>query len=227
MKRITTTISLVYTGVLLVVISSCKQCTINNSSEQYTSASTHIGIPVIETQVDTLKSIGTSSIDNTEYHETKEYQVLNSLCKNELANERVLYYFWYDINRDGKKELWVMLEFSSGDWMYTLFNIDKRRYEITELDRIHIPRFSTTYRGKGYLIVERYKWGWEEWDKLYWDNGLKMETIYENSILPADNDGKEGLEYSHPKEPEMPVEKYNKDLVNLLMKRIFKLQEEE
>ena len=64
----------------------------------------------------------------TDYYETKEYQVLHSLCNNELAHERVLYYFWYDINRDGKKELWVMLEFSSGDWMYTLFNIDKRRY---------------------------------------------------------------------------------------------------
>ena len=161
-----------------------------------------------------------------EYFETIQYYFTHKFAKYELATERVLHYFFYDINRDGRKELWVLLEIPSGDWMYVLFDINRNTYDVKEIERIYIPRFSTTYKGKGSLIIERYKWGWEEWDKLYWDKGLKMELIHKRSILPADNNGREDLDYSHPREPEMPVEEFNRDLLDLLMIRIFQLEDD-
>ena len=160
----------------------------------------------------------------TEYPESLEYDVVHRISNVNYTYLRVIHYFWYDINRDGNKELWVLLEYPDGDWMYALYNIDSSHYEISELASVHVPRFSTTYKGKGYLLVTRCKYGEMDLYKLTWKNGLKIELIDTRSIILTDNG--DNYVYPEPREPEMPIEEYDNNLVNLLMTRIFKLEDE-
>ena len=85
-----------------------------------------------------------------------------------------------------------------------------------------IPRFSQIHRGKGYLIVTRGKWGYEEWYKIYWNNGIKRDFIYEKSYYSCEN-----YEYAVPKEPLLQTTEYYGYLTDLVMTQVFGIWDED
>lgn len=190
----------------------------------------------ISLRLDDLDSIQNNEVkqsedeDYSDYYESEDYKALKRVMDVEPDGRyRPISYFWYEINLDGKNELWVLYYFDYYDeghwfgWELFAFEINKKRHDIKEMGHVRIPRFSTIHKGKGYLLTDFCRMGYQAWNKISWKNGIKNDCIYESE----DYGGRRDSTYLEPKEPELKMKEVERGFDELVMTQVFGIWDED
>ena len=95
-----------------------------------------------------------------------------------------LEYFYYDITRDGKPELWVKAGTCEADMKLYIFTMDKKVHKIFETSGFH----SSFYAGKDYVIRQVTDTASNTWYKIKYKNGRVQETVCFHREVNMDSD---------------------------------------